>query len=404
MDIVQKLKKLNLKQPKYVFPLIVLLPLLFLGYTVAQFFSGSTDGKTGVVTDSINMSLPDARSDGLDSKMAAMDKHFSERGAFSAVNGIGDDVVQKDTTGSGYNEEELARIQQANAERLAQQEAADKLQRSYAENSRRLNGYSGSSSSRSSRSQQDDLNDYARELENIQNRSMERQRRYYAEQERKDKEEEAEQRRQQQEMIDALTGNGKKKSKANEKTEVVEKVKEKNAEQFNTVTSAETVDEPLIKAMIDKTTKAREGTRLRFKLLDDVTVKGIKLKKGSYLYGIVTGFSQQRVMANITSILVGNKFIKVNLSVFDNDGMEGFYVPESTFREMVKDASASVANQSINFDTGGSTGISAELLALQALQNVYRSTSSAVSNNIRKNKARIKYNTIVYLINSEPHP
>lgn len=401
MDIVQKLKKLNLKQPKYVFPLIVLLPLLFLGYTVAQFFTGSSDGKTGVVTDSINMSLPDARSDGLDSKMAAMDKHFSESGAYSAVNGIGDDVVEKDTTGSGYNDEELARIQQANAERLAQQEAADKLQRSYAENSRRLNGYGSGSSSRSSRSQQEDLNDYARELENIQNRSMERQRRYYAEQERKDKEEEAEQRRQQQEMIDALTGNGKKKSKANEKTEVVEKVKEKNSEQFNTVTSAETVDEPLIKAMIDKTTKAREGTRLRFKLLDDVTVKGIKLKKGSYLYGIVTGFSQQRVMANITSILVGNKFIKVNLSVFDNDGMEGFYVPESTFREMVKDASASVANQSINFDTGGSTGISAELLALQALQNVYRSTSSAVSNNIRKNKARIKYNTIVYLINTQ---
>lgn len=402
MDIVQKLKKLNLKQPKYVFPLIVLLPLLFLGYTVAQFFTGSSDGKIGVVTDSINMSLPDARSDGLDSKMAAMDKHFSESGAFSAVNSIGDDVVEKDTTGSGYNEEELAKIQQANAERLALQEAADKLQRSYEENSRRLNSYSSGSSSRSSRSQQDDLNDYARELENIQNRSMERQRRYYAEQERKDKEEEAEQRRQQQEMIDALTGNGKKK-KSNEKTEVVEKVKEKNAEKFNTVTSAETVDEPLIKAMIDKTTKAREGTRLRFKLLDDVTVKGIKLKKGSYLYGIVTGFIQQRVMANISSILVGNKFIKVNLSVYDNDGMEGFYVPESTFREMVKDASASVANQSVNFDTGGSTGISAELLALQALQNVYRSTSSAVSNNIRKNKARIKYNTIVYLINSEPH-
>lgn len=401
MDIVQKLKKLNLKQPKYVFPLIVLLPLLFLGYTVAQFFTGSSDGKTGVVTDSINMSLPDARSDGLDSKMAAMDKHFSESGAFSAVNGIGDDVVEKDTTGSGYNDEELAKIQQANAERLAQQEAEANLQRSYAENSRRLNGYSSGSSGRSSRSQQDDLNDYARELENIQNRSMERQRRYYAEKERKEKEEEAEERRQQQEVIDALTGNSKKKRKANEKTEVVEKVKEKNAEQFNTVTSAETVDEPLIKAMIDKTTKAREGTRLRFKLLDDVTVKGIKLKKGSYLYGIVTGFSQQRVMANITSILVGNKFIKVNLSVFDNDGMEGFYVPESTFREMVKDASASVANQNVNFDTGGSTGISAELLALQALQNVYRSTSSAVSNNIRKNKARIKYNTIVYLINTQ---
>ena len=72
-------------------------------------------------------------------------------------------------------------------------------------------------------------------------------------------------------MIDALTGNTKKKGKKEEKTEVVEKVKEDNSEKFNTVASTENVDEPLIKAMIDRTTKAREGTRLRFKLLDDVT-------------------------------------------------------------------------------------------------------------------------------------
>lgn len=140
------------------------------------------------------------------------------------------------------------------------------------------------------------------------------------------------------------------------------------------------------------------------KLLDDVTVKGIKLKRGSYLYGIVTGFSQQRVMTNIMSILVGNKFIKVNLSVYDNDGMEGFYVPESTFREMVKDAGSNVAAQNIQFDVNSGTGISPEVIALQALQNMYQSTSSAISKNIRKNKAKIKYNTIVYLINSEPHP
>ena len=153
--------------------------------------------------------------------------------------------------------------------------------------------------------------------------------------------------------------------------------------------------------MIDRTTKAREGTRLRFKLLDDVTVKGIRLKKGSYLYGIVTGFGQQRVKASITSILVGNKFIKVDLSVFDNDGMEGFYVPESTFREMVKDAGSNVAAQSVQFDVNGTGSLSPEIIALQALQNMYQSASSAVSKNIRKNKAKIKYNTIVYLINTQ---
>ena len=32
---------------------------------------------------------------------------------------------------------------------------------------------------------------------------------------------------------------------------------------------------------------------------------------------------------------------------------------------------------------------------------MYQSASSAVSKNIRKNKAKIKYNTIVYLINTQ---
>ena len=392
----KKLKKLNLKQPKYVFPLILLPIALFLGYTLSQFFSaGPVDNKC-VVKDSINMSLPEARGEAMEDKMGAMSKNFAEGGAFSAVDGIGDDVQQKDTTSSGYNQEEMEAIEREKAARLQQMKAEEELRNRQQANMNRINSYNSSG-----RSQQEDLNDYARELERIQNRSVERQNRYYADQQRRDKEAEAEERRQQQEVIDALTGNTKKKQKAKEKTEIVEKVQEKNAEKFNTVTSMENVDEPLIKAMIDKTTKAREGTRLRFKLLDDVTVKGIKLKKGSYLYGIVTGFGQQRVKANITSILVGNKFIKVNLSVFDNDGMEGFYVPESTFREMVKDAGSNIASQSIQFDTGGSTGISPEVIALQALQNMYQSASSAVSKNIRKNKARIKYNTIVYLINTQ---
>ena len=395
MDL-QKLKRLNLRQPKYIFPLVIFLPLLGLIYFGMETFKGNGKTAKNVVTDSINMSLPDARGEGMDSKMTAMNKHFAEGGAFTAVDGIGDEYEQKDTTGSGYNDQERQRIEAVNAERLRQMKAEQDLRERQQANMNRINGYGSSG-----RSQQEDLNSYARELDRIQNRSMERQRQYQAEQERRDKEEEAEERRQRQEMIDALTGNVKKKGKKEEKNEIVEKVKDDNSEKFNTVASTENVDEPLIKAMIDRTTRAREGTRLRFKLLDDVTVKGIRLKKGSYLYGIVTGFGQQRVMANITSILVGNKFIKVNLSVFDNDGMEGFYVPESTFREMMKDAGSNVAAQNIQFDVNGTGGVSPEIIALQALQNMYQSASSAVSKNIRKNKAKIKYNTIVYLINTQ---
>ena len=107
--------------------------------------------------------------------------------------------------------------------------------------------------------------------------------------------------------------------------------------------------------------------------------------------------------ATITSILAGDKFIKVKLSVFDNDGMEGFYVPESSFRDFVKDAGSNVVQQDINIESDGGygSGISGEAVALQALQNMYNSATSALSSNIRKNKAKIKYNTIVYLINSD---
>ena len=402
---LQKLKRLNLRQPKYIFPLVIFLPLLGLIYFGMETFKGNGKTAGNVVTDSINMSIPDARGEGMDNKMTAMNKHFAEDGAFTAVDGIGDEYEQKDTTGSGYNDEERQRIDAVNAERLRQLKAEEDLRERQRANMNRINGYGrgygNGGYGNNGRSQQEDLNAYARELDRIQNRSMERQRQYQAEQERRDKEEEAEERRQRQEMIDALTGNTKKKGKKEEKAEIVEKVKEDNSEKFNTVASTENVDEPLIKAMIDRTTKAREGTRLRFKLLDDVTVKGICLKKGSYLYGIVTGFGQQRVKASITSILVGNKFIKVDLSVFDNDGMEGFYVPESTFREMVKDAGSNVAAQGVQFDVNGTGSLSPEIIALQALQNMYQSASSAVSKNIRKNKAKIKYNTIVYLINTQ---
>ena len=81
--------------------------------------------------------------------------------------------------------------------------------------------------------------------------------------------------------------------------------------------------------------------------------------------------------------------------------MEGFYVPESAFRDMMKDAGAQAMQQNISFEGDYNSGISGEAIALQALQNMYQSASSAVSANIRKNKARIKYNTIVYLVNTD---
>ena len=158
----KKLKKLNLKQPKYVFPLILLPIALFLGYTLSQFFSAGPVDNKGVVKDSINMSLPEARGEAMEDKMGAMSKNFAEGGAFSAVDGIGDDVQQKDTTSSGYNQEEMEAIEREKAARLQQMKAEEELRNRQQANMNRINSYNSSG-----RSQQEDLNDYARELERI---------------------------------------------------------------------------------------------------------------------------------------------------------------------------------------------------------------------------------------------
>lgn len=393
---------IDFKQPKYIFPLAILLPILFLGYELMGVFGGTDNTKKGVATDSINASLPTAANDEMGDKMTEMNKRYNEEDAASAVNGIGEDQPQQDSLGNGYQEHELDEIDRQNAINAKRQKDMEVLQQRLALSRKHINAYEGgsyggasgygSASSYGRGSRQAEMDDYTREVDAIQKRSLARQK--SLERSMGIEEDESAKVSKVSQSFDTSH------RKPEEKPAIVKKVVEGNADKFNTVSAEPTAEVPLIRAMIDKTTKAHEGTRLRFKLLDDVTLKGTKLKKGTYLYGTVTGFGQQRVMATITSILVRDKFIKVGLSVYDNDGMEGFYVPESAFRDLMKDAKANALQSNINFDGGYCSGLSSEAVALQALQNMYQSATSAVSTNIRKNKARIKYNTIVYLVNT----
>ena len=387
--------KVNFKQPKYIFPLVIFVPLCALIYFVMQTFGGGESGKQEVATDRINMELPEARAEEAGDKMYEMSRRFGDEDAFTAVGSLGEEKTEDESLEHGYSEEELNRLDAAEAERIRQQQEMEELERSLAESRKHINSYAYGDKTPGN----DDTEDFARDLEEIQRRSYERQKAIESGLGIGQEEADEAARKQRADSIARVREEEKERNRPN----LVIKSEETNADKFHTVEAeSSTADATLIRAMIDQTTKAKEGTRLRFKLLDDVTVSGTRLKKNTSLYGTVTGFGQQRVRAAITSILVGGKFIKVNLSVFDNDGMEGFYVPESAFRDFVKDAGASTVQQNISFESDGyGSGISGEAVALQALQNMYNSATSALSSNIRKNKAKIKYNTIVYLINSD---
>lgn len=396
--------KIDFKQPKYIFPLVVFVPLCALVYFVMQTFGVGEETEQAVATDRINTELPEANAEEAGDKLYEMTQRFGDEDAFTAVGAIGEEEKDKEDVGHGYSEEELNRLDAAEAERIRQQEEMEELERSLAESKKHINSYAygnGASDSRAGGeagySSQDD---FARDLEEIQRRSFERQKAIESGLGFGNSEAEEAAKRQRADSIAKVRKEEAERNRPN----LVIKSSDTNADKFHTVTASdEAVEAKLIRAMIDETTKAKEGTRLRFKLLDDVTVSETRLRKGTYLYGTVSGFGQQRVRATITSILVGDKFIKVKLSVFDNDGMEGFYVPESSFRDFVKDASANTVQQNISFESedGYGSGISGEAIALQALQNMYNSATSAISSGIKKNKAKIKYNTIVYLINSD---
>jgi len=170
-----------------------------------------------------------------------------------------------------------------------------------------------------------------------------------------------------------------------------------NAADFNTVMPEKTDD--FIKVVIDESLTGYASSRIRLKLLDDISVGKNLVKKGTYLYALVTGFSGQRVILSIKSIFVEGKLLPVKLEIYDLDGLEGLYVPESAFRDFTKDLGTNTV-QGITIDNSG-TGSAASQLMMSTVDELFESTSTAIAGIIRKNKANIKYNTYLYLIDSE---
>ena len=180
--------------------------------------------------------------------------------------------------------------------------------------------------------------------------------------------------------------------------EVVKKVKT-TSDYFNTL-SKEAQEPKLIKAIIDEEIKAVDGSRVRLRLLDDIEINDLVVEKGTYLYATMSGFSSQRVKGTINSIMVHDQLIKVSLSIYDTDGLEGLYVPSSQFRETSKDVASGAMSGSMNMGNNTSSNPLTQW-GLQAMTNAYQKTSNAIGKAIKKNKVKLKYGTFVYIINSK---
>ncbi|MCK5277217.1 MAG: conjugative transposon protein TraM [Cyclobacteriaceae bacterium] len=156
--------------------------------------------------------------------------------------------------------------------------------------------------------------------------------------------------------------------------------------------------EQFIQAIIDEDIKVYPGSRVRIRLLDDIYAGDQLIEKGNYLFGTVTAFKPQRIEISISSILVNDKISNVDLKVYDNDGIPGLYVPASQFRGFTKDLSSSVASGQ-NFQFSNTPENHTEMLYSMA-EKAYSTAARSVGKAAKKNKAKRKYNTVLYLVNS----
>ena len=407
--------KINFKQPKYILPAILYFPLLVLGYLIIDIFH--TDIQEEVqsdlqTTEYLNAELPSANvSDGLGGKRENVEKTFGDIRDLSAMENIESDLdsVRKEGFASNYTEkdlEELAKNAKSKAERDRYLDMRSKLQQQAGD----VRDLAGADFVK-------DISDEERAKIDVlrQNNRLDEIELALSQVRGKGGElsADAHNRAEQQVPDDTVsipsagisaTVTTKKNNavkaldEEEEAVSVVKKVRE-GSDYFNTL-SVNEKESNLIKAIVDEDVKAVDGSRVRLRLLDDIEVNDIVLRKNSYLYCVMSGFGSQRVKGKVESIMIDDQLEKVSLAVYDLDGLEGLYVPESRFRETVKDVGGQALQGNMNVTDGMSTNNSFASWASNAVQNGYQRVADAVSKNIRKNKAKIKYGTQVYLINS----
>lgn len=176
----------------------------------------------------------------------------------------------------------------------------------------------------------------------------------------------------------------------------IEKNKAKNNAHFNTIKANR--DQTMITAILDEGVKAWEGSRVRVRLLEPIFIDGNLLEKGQYLYGICSGFDKQRLLIDVESVVIQDQIYPLNISLYDNDGIEGIYIPSSSFRTFAKELGANSANG--NVTVGDNQANNSSQALYQSISQAFRSSTRALQKAFRKNKARLKYNTEVYLVNN----
>ncbi|MES2446604.1 MAG: conjugative transposon protein TraM [Bacteroidota bacterium] len=394
--------KINLKKPRYALPFIMLPFFLLFFYVYKSSFGKETLPQAG--KDSLQVNLAgvsdQVRNQALTDKLDAYRSQYKKSDGYTAIGQIQEEQASNQAPGSLYNDREKRMLDSI-------EKAMNQKYGTAASPGNPGNGFPDASvPMRKPRSPQQQDKALAEALAKMNQRPPVTGYRQSAPAEA----DPMQLFRQQMALMDSIGKTNdpafKEKQQQQQQAELLEKelkgrkklsVSKSNTADnvFNTIKADQ--NERLITAIIDQDITGFAGSRLRIRLLEDMMAGRFLVQKGTYLYAQISGFSGQRVNLTITTIMQGKNILPVKLDVYDNDGLPGLYVPASAFREFTKDLGGNTS-QGITLQQQAENN---NQLVMSMVQKMFQSTTTAVSKLIRQNKAKLKYNTIVYLIDPE---
>lgn len=406
-----KLKtKINFKDKKYIVPLLILPFILFIGWQVIKFMDKKGNGKIVEKQEELSTVLGEV-TDSILAKNDAYDQFYKTRDNRTMIEGFDNESDSVLYYAETLNDEQRRLIDSLEVERKKEEE------RKRIENSIGVKkSYYKSTNNRLNEEIDEDEKDYQRSLEIIKmlNGNSEDSDKIGTKQEQKnDNEEEYDPlkiMREQMLFMDSLENS--KDPERKKLLETQEKLKRDEEQMeaylnstfnvskkgtggaFNHISSNKQTN--LIKAVIDENITGYLGSRIRIRLLEDVFVGDTKMPKGTILYSLISGFSLQRVELNVVSVVLDGDIFPINLSVYDNDGMKGLYVPRSAFREMLREIGSNT-----NYLQGTSMTGENQSFYSSFLTGVLNSASQTIAKVIKSNKVKLKYNSYVFLINEK---
>ena len=165
---------------------------------------------------------------------------------------------------------------------------------------------------------------------------------------------------------------------------------------FNTaVGNTEAAEKNTIAACVHGNQTVTDGQSVRLRLLEATNVGGVLIPRNTLVVGAAR-VQGERLGVEITSLEYCGSIIPIELSVFDSDGQEGIFIPNSLEVSAVKEIAANMGSSlgsSINISTDAGAQLASDLG-----KGVIQGTSQYIAQKMRTVKVHLKagYKVMLY--------